>query len=124
MSKEGWKNMIWEKACHLEDETCSLLHKQPDQHYLLFDIIEKPYYIVWWIISDSEAKLMSDCKIMALMVCNTSLLKGRDYRLKISTHSERICNECDLGIVENTFHLVMQCPTHEDDRKPMYNELR
>ena len=44
--------------------------------------------------------------------------------LKGSAHSERICNGCNLGIVENTLHLFMQCPMLEDDRKNMFNELR
>ena len=43
---------------------------------------------------------------------------------EIFTHSERICNDCDLGMVENTLHLVMQCPMLEDDRKRMSNKLR
>ena len=73
--REGLNNMIWERTWCLEDNECYPLYKQPGQNYLLFKVIEKPFYLVWWIISDSETNLLSDCESMALMVCNTSLLK-------------------------------------------------
>ena len=58
------------------------------------------------------------------MVFNASVLNGSDYRLKRSTHNEWICYEWDHGIVEDTLHLVMQCPMPKDDINLMFNELR
>ena len=31
---------------------------------------------------------------------------------------------CDLGIVENVYHVVVQCPLIQDLRYSMYNQLR
>ena len=60
---------------------------------------------------------------MASLVCDTSLLKSTDYRLKGKTHSQKMCNRCDLGAIENIFHLIMQCPFYVDERVMMYRQL-
>ena len=50
---------------------------------------------------------------MAKLVCNASLLKDYDYRLKNPTFSHKVCTECYLTIREDVTHLVMQCPAYE-----------
>ena len=60
---------------------------------------------------------------MARWVCDVSLLKSHDLRLKNLPLSAKFCNRCDLGIEEGTFHLVMQCPYFEDAIKNMFDEL-
>ena len=66
---------------------------------------------------------MRDCEIMSKVVCKTGLLKGHDYRLKRKPFGSRMCILCELGIEDNTFHLVMQCPFNATRRNSMYNEL-
>ena len=61
------------------------------------------------------------CEIMASLVCDASLLKSTDYRLKKKTFSHKICNKCDLGILETINHLlVMQCPFYSSERYELY----
>ena len=60
---------------------------------------------------------------MARIVCDTSLLKANDYRLKGKTYGTKICTRCDLGILESAHHLIMQCPFYENERKTMYHEI-
>ena len=52
ISKQGWKELVWKKVWAKEDDDCMLMYKQPHLKYLLFDITEKPYYLVWGIIAD------------------------------------------------------------------------
>ena len=66
---------------------------------------------------------MRDCEIMSKVVCKTSLLKGHDYRLKRKPFGSCMYILCDLGIIDNTAHLVMQCPFNTTCRNSMYNEL-
>ena len=119
LSKSEWKNMIWGIAWQLEDreidETC--------QNTFLYRIIERPFFLSWWIISDLIPARISDCEIMSKLVCNSSLLKDSDYRLKNLSFSHKICIECCLGISEDTNHLVMQCPANEGIRSEMQDEL-
>ena len=115
--------MIWGIAWQLEDrefdETC--------QNTFLYRIIERPFFLSWWIISDLIPARISDCEIMAKLVCNSSLLKDSDYRLKNLSFSHKICIECCLGIRgirEDTNHLVMQCPASEGIRSEMLDVLK
>ena len=61
---------------------------------------------------------------MARLVCRASLLKSDDPRIKGTSLSSRICKNCDLGVVESVYHLVMQCHNMEDISLSMYNQLQ
>ena len=49
--------MVWDSVWLKEDDDIDIMYKQPNGKFLLFDIIEKPYYIIWWIISDNFPKI-------------------------------------------------------------------
>ena len=34
-----------------------------------------------------------------------------------------MCDECDFACEENIKHIVIQCPTYEQDRKAMYGAI-
>ena len=51
------------------------------------------------------------CEQMAKLICHASDLKCDDV------------SDCDMYAVENVYHMVMQCPIHEDDRINMYHWL-
>ena len=83
-SKEDWKEIMWENVWSKEDEDVCILYKQSNRKKSwLFDIIEKPYYLTWWIISDNFPNLMNMCEKMYAMVCGCSLLKSQLVILKI-----------------------------------------
>ena len=123
-SKEGWRKMVWECVWAKEDEDCITLYKQPHQNILLYRVTSKPYFLIWWLLSDLYPSKISMCENMARLVCDASRLKATDYRLKGKSHSNKICVKCDLGIIENIHHLVMQCSFYVDNRTEMYAELR
>ena len=90
---------------------------------LLFRIIERPFYLIWWIIADLLPNLSGNCEIMARLICNASLLKDHDYRLKRKSFSHKVCNLCYLGIRDDVNHIVMQCPFSEGTRKEMLDVI-
>ena len=114
LSKAEWRKVVWKKVWAKEDEDCMLLYKQPHQNYLLFQITGNSYFLVWWILADLFPSKMRMCETMASLVCDTSLLRSTDYRLKKQTPSMRACDKCQLGTPESVWHLVMQCPYYED----------
>ena len=89
----------------------------------MFRIIDKPFFLTWWIIPDLVPSITGKCETMAKLVCNCSLLKDSDYRLKNLSFSNKVCTECYLGIREDVNHLVMQCPAYEGDRTEMFDLL-
>ena len=83
-----------------------------------------PFYLIWWIISDIHPEWMQLCQKMSALVCNTSLLKATDYRLKGKTFGYKMCTRCDLGITEDARNLVMICTFYELRRGEMINEIK
>ena len=122
-TKTQWKRLVWEAVWKREDEDCTRLYKEVSVPPLIFRIIDKPYYLLWWIVSDQIPKLMPMCEKMAAIATNSSLLKTDDVRLKNSSFWAKVCQRCDLGIKEDANHAIMQCPFYEDMRSDMYNEI-
>ena len=109
-SKTEWKNKIWDIAWSMEDNDYELHNNRS----LLFRIIERPFYLIWWIIADLLPNLSGNC---------ASLLKDHDYRLKRKSFSHKVCNLCYLGIREDVNHIVMQCLFFEGTRKEMLDVI-
>ena len=99
----------------MQDNECA----PENNHTLMYRVIDKPCYLIWWILSDRLPGITSNCEIMARLVCNASLLKDHDYRLKNKSFSHKICNNCELGLREDVNHMVMQCPHSEDAKGEM-----
>ena len=108
----------------MEDEENLLMYKQPQQDFLLFEIMNGPYYLVWWMIADIMPKHVRMCEKMPAMSCNKSLLKATDYHLKGNTFWYKVCDRCDLGITGDIRHIVMQCPFFDLHRRKMYDDTR
>ena len=122
-TKQEWKNIVWQTIWHKEDEDCFLLYTQPKPDNILFNVIENTYYLIWWRISDIMPEKTRMCEILASIVCDTSLLKATDYRLKKKTGGFKMCERCYLGCTENARHIIMQCPFYTTQRTNMFNEI-
>ena len=122
-SKKEWSKSVWEKAWVLEDEEYQISKGQMRNEKLLHKIIEKPYYLTWWVMSDISRKCIDQFEIMARLVCDSSLLKAYNIKYKGTTIATRMCDKCDLGAEETTAHVIMQCPFFEEDKRVMYEEL-
>ena len=35
----------------------------------------------------------------------------------------KVCERCDLGIIDNVKHIITQCPFYEETRREMYREI-
>ena len=120
MSKHEWKEYIWNIAWRIEDE--GYVNSTKDN--IMYKVIEIPFYLVWWVISDLIPSMMGTCEVMAKLVCDADLLKANDYRLKRLSFSHKVCNACELGIREDIRHLIMQCPHYEGIRSEMWDVLK
>ena len=123
IGKKKWSKCVWEKAWILEDifwDSTKLIHKEND---LMYNTIVHSRYMSWWRVSDKIPTQIKMCETMGRIMCHASWLKCDDVRLKGLTPSHRMCSECDMYVLENIVHLVMQCPMHENDRVIMYGAL-
>ena len=123
MSKQGWKKLVWDRAWSIEyDEWTRKVAN--DKH---FDLIRRatngPGYSIWWSIADYNQNKMKQCETMAKLITHTSLLKGDDCRLRRLPFGSKMCNLCDLGLIEDANHMIMQCPKQEPHRVHMFNEI-
>ena len=123
-SKQQWKRLVWERLWEKEDEECTMKYMGGPRVPALFKVLDRSYYLIWWIISDNNPKLMKMCEKMAALVNDASKLKAHDCSLKKASFWAKACTNCDLGIVEDTKHVIMQCPQNEEVRKEMFQEIK
>ena len=90
----------------------------------MYQVLEEPRFLTWWLLSDMIPATVSTCELMAKLVGDANLLKSSDYRLKKLSFSNKICTACDLGIREDIKHIVMQCPQYEGTRSEMWDVLK
>ena len=107
----------------LEDEEHQVAKAQLNKGRLLWQLIESPYYLTWWVLSDISRNNIEQFEIMARLVCGSSLLKECNPRYKSLSIASRFCEKCDLGIEESVRHIFMQCPFFENDKQTMFTEL-
>ena len=122
-TKDQWKTTVWEAVWRKEDEDCVTLYIQGRDIPLVLMILERPFYLIWWIISDKFPNLMKMCEKMSAIVSESSLLKANDVRLKNKSFWSKVCVRCDLSIIEDAKHVIMQCPFYENLRQDMYEEI-
>ena len=122
-TKDQWKKLVWDAVWNKEDEDCDSLYMNGRRVPLVLEILVKPFYLIWWIISDKYPKLMKMCEKMSAIVTDSSLLKAHDVRLKKKSYWTKVCVKCNLGSVEDTMHIVMQCPHYQNIRQEMHTDL-
>ena len=123
ISKTALSKLVWSKAWELKDlYWCStmILNQKND---MLIRIISKIRYLSWSELSDKFPWAIKTCGTMARLICRASRLKSDDLRLKGLTPSHRTCSYCDQYVLEDLFHVVMQCPRNEVTRTTMINSI-
>ena len=123
-TKQQWKDMVWKAVWNMEDSDCDRLYKGGREIPLLFKVIDKSYYLLWWIIADQFPKKLAMCEKMAAIVSDASKLKSNDVALKNSSYWSKVCYKCSHASIESAFHIIMQCSHYEDVRYAMYQELQ
>ena len=98
----------------------SRCHKSLD---LLRKVCTNSRYLIWWQLADEYHWTISNCEIMVEILCQASLHKIDDVRLKSLPMSSASCTLCDLGCIDDAFHLVIQCPKLQDKRNVMFSEI-
>ena len=76
------------------------------------------------MVADVDQKHMKRSEVMVKLLCHTSRLKSDDRKLLRSSYNTKCCTLCNLAAYENTWHVVMQCPVHENTRREMYKTIR
>ena len=112
--KVTWSKLIWSKAWQIDDiywHTTSVLNKNND---LLMKICSTSRYLPWWELSDISPDMIGICETMSRLICHASRLKSDDLRLKGCSPCTRVCSNCDMFVIEDLFHVIMQCPHNEE----------
>ena len=122
-TKQAWKTMVWDRGWSLEDTTWSLdarLHKELD---LFMRVNQETHYLTWWTLSNMYPGMIQVCENLSRILCCSSLLKCDDIRLKGLPPGNRVCSLCDMYVLENAYHIIMQCPGTQILRNFMIEEL-
>ena len=122
-SKTAWSKIVWERAWALDDthwRSMSMVHNSND---MLFYTIPSSRYLCWWQIADYNPLMQRVSETMAKLICRASRLKSDDPTLKDTSIFNRMCTNCEMGVVENVYHMVLQCPFTEDIRRAMFDDM-
>ena len=122
-TKTQWKEKVWKTVRDAEDVYWDNVTKVQKTCKYLHQTMGNPRYLTWWYMADLHLLPMYKCEDMARLVCNTSNLKCDNILLKNEPFGSRMCINCELGIEENIFHLVMQCPASYTYRVKMFREI-
>ena len=74
-------------------------------------------------ISDRFPHLRIICDVLVKIVTGLSRLKSDDLAYKGKSDFEKFCSNCNLGIVEDVRHIIMQCPFNSAETTDMYGIL-
>ena len=121
--KAVWRKTVWDRGWSLEDTFWSIearLYKELD---ILVRVCSGPRFLTWWYLSNKFPEMVNICENLAKMVSHTSLLKCDDVRLKSLPRCNRICSLCELFCIEDSYHIVLQCPGTQNLRTDMFFEL-
>ena len=121
--KKKWSDLVWERAWKLDDAFWKSINPLNPECDLVSKVLGCSRYMFWWSHSDDHPEDMKMCETMARIICRTSLLKSDDTRLIGGFSSNRTCTKCDLYILEDIRHLVMQCPAVNEIRLRMYRKI-
>ena len=78
---------------------------------------------MWWQLSDRFPHLRAICEVLVKIVTGSSRLKSDDLMFKGKSDFEKFYSNCDLGIVKDARHIIMQCPFNSNETIYMYREL-
>ena len=90
---------------------------------LISTMCEGPKYMVWWQIADNNHGLLKCCETLVRIITHSSMLKADDVRLKSLPLSARFCAQCDHSALDDAKHLILQCPSLQEMRREMFDEL-
>ena len=121
--KKTWSKLIWSKAWQLDDMYWQITKIFNDKNDLLNRLGRKSMYLPWWELSDATPSLMDICETMARIICHASRLETDDLKLKSLTPSYRMCSNCSMYVVEDLFHIIMQCPANDGMMKPTFKAI-
>ena len=122
-TKFEWKKKVWQRAWELDRrfwQVHTLCHQSLN---LLSSICKVPEYLIWWQMADDNHQMMKRCETIVKLISHASLLKVDDVRLRGASSFSKFCVDCDLGVVDDIRHLVLQCPKWQTGRTEMMNEI-
>ena len=123
VGKKSWSNTVWEKARELDDCYWRMINTTHQENDIIRCTLPCTRYMSWWSLSDKFPSWIRICECMVRIIGHNSLLKVDDYHLRGLTMSHKVCEMCDLYMVESIQHIIMQCPGVYKARESMYNQI-
>ena len=123
-SKQAWAARILNKAWSLEDQYWNSQIVITNCNYLMRSVCGNTHYSNWWLLSDNRPMMTKTCEMMIRILSQVSLLKADDFNLKCATHLTKSSPNCDLGIVEDIRHIIMQCPNKETEKSQLLETVK
>ena len=79
--------------------------------------------LIWWELCDLYPVLIPYCETMVKLICGASSLKSDNYQYRSDNTRRVYCDLCQNLAIEDIEHLIMQCPSLQDIRTKMFEDL-
>ena len=122
ISKNAWKKNILQVVYDRDHANWRFSLTLYPKLSLFRTIVLKCEPICWWNLAKCQPYLKRTCITMVNLLCGNSILA--QYRNVTLAREDRLCTMCDLGVVEDTFHFVCQCPQFSLLRESLWNNVR
>lgn len=97
-----------------------IVHLYPKLHY--FRTIVTPHNVVcWWKVSKDMPHFKPMCKVMVNLICGTCVLAM--YKNTKVPRTNRTCKCCNLDVVEDLYHFIIECPKFNISRNEMHEKI-
>ena len=121
-SNMTWKQSVWEKANDIEQDNWYINMRSNNHNNVLAMNLERPSYSVGFSLPYINKQIIRQCETMVKISWNARKLKANDVRLNRLPISNRMCANCDLGVIGNLKHIIMDCTYIQNKRWEMVSE--
>ena len=118
VGRKSWSNTIWDKVWELDDCYWRMINTTHQENDIIRCTLPCTRYM-----SGQFPSWIRICECMVRIISYNSLLKADDFHLRGLIMSHKLCEICDLYIVESIQHMIMQCPGVYKERESMFNQI-
>ncbi len=117
MSKSRWKTLISNIVDGRDHARWRFtLHLYPKLH-VFRTVIQKCQPTCWWYLSKSLPYLKRPCVTVVRILSGSNVLAV--VKETAIPHNERLCRQCDQGVIENEEHFLLECDAFQGPRNAM-----
>ena len=122
IGKEAWRKDVMRAVCDRDHANWRFSLTLYPKLAIFRTVVQNCEPICWWHLAKSQPYLKQTCITVVNLLCGNSILA--QYKDITVPRMDRICKLCNLGVVEDAAHFILQCPHFSDQRNVLLSNVR